>query len=45
MAPERALAQGAGFLFVLNDDTEIAPDCVALLVEAAVRVTSSRSPR
>ena len=33
----RALAQGAGFLFVLNDDTEIAPDCVALLVEAAVR--------
>ncbi|MEY4950969.1 MAG: hypothetical protein RL698_3180 [Pseudomonadota bacterium] len=33
---ERALAAGAGFLFVLNDDTEIAPDCVAQLVAAAV---------
>lgn len=34
---ERAVARGAGYLFILNDDTEIAPDCVAMLVESAVR--------
>lgn len=34
---ERAIAAGAGFLLVLNDDTEVEPDCVALLVDAAVR--------
>lgn len=31
---KRALAEGADYLFLLNPDTEIAPDCVERLVEA-----------
>lgn len=30
----RALAQGADWLFLLNDDTEMAPDCLRLLLAA-----------
>jgi GT2 family glycosyltransferase len=32
-----ALAQGADWVFVLNEDTALGPDCIAALVEAAER--------
>jgi GT2 family glycosyltransferase len=33
----RGIALGAGFLMILNNDTELAPDCLSLLVAAATR--------
>ena len=32
-----AMADGADWVFVLNEDTVLAPDCIAALVEAAER--------
>jgi GT2 family glycosyltransferase len=32
----RGVALGAGFLMILNNDTELEPDCLALLVETAI---------